>query len=103
MRTIEPVGGLGSSKVRENLISRSVPPKVDFILGESGSDYSIARLTLAEVTSVFAKEGGSVTLLCSKGWQSSTPNSREASPARRQRLVRMRTTLHCDPRVERSD
>jgi len=31
-------------------------PKVDLILGESGSDYSIARLTLAEVTSVFAKK-----------------------------------------------
>jgi len=31
-------------------------PKVDLILGESGSDYSIARLTLAEVASVFAKK-----------------------------------------------
>ena len=31
-------------------------PKVDLILGESESDFSIARLTLAEVTSVFAKK-----------------------------------------------
>ena len=31
-------------------------PKVDLILAESGSDYFIARLTLAEVTSVFAKK-----------------------------------------------
>ena len=31
-------------------------PKVDQLLGESGSDYSIARLTLTEVTSVFAKK-----------------------------------------------
>jgi predicted nucleic acid-binding protein len=31
-------------------------PKVDLILGESGSDSSIARLTLVEATSVFAKK-----------------------------------------------
>jgi uncharacterized protein len=31
-------------------------PKVDQILSESGSNYSIARLTLAEVPSVFAKK-----------------------------------------------
>jgi uncharacterized protein len=31
-------------------------PKVDLILGESGSDYFVPRLTLAEVTSVFAKK-----------------------------------------------
>jgi predicted nucleic acid-binding protein len=31
-------------------------PRVDQILGESGSDYSIARLTLTEVPSVFAKK-----------------------------------------------
>ena len=31
-------------------------PKVEHILGESGSDYSIARLTLVEVPSVFAKK-----------------------------------------------
>ncbi len=31
-------------------------PKVDLILGESASEYFIARLTLAEVTSAFAKK-----------------------------------------------
>jgi hypothetical protein len=31
-------------------------PKVDQLLGESRSDYSIARLTLAEAPSVFAKK-----------------------------------------------
>jgi uncharacterized protein len=31
-------------------------PKVDLILGESGSEYFIARLTLAEAPSVFAKK-----------------------------------------------